>query len=320
MLKYLVWRLLLFIPTLFIASIVIFGIMRLLPGDVALVVLSGSGEATHDVAQIERVREELGLNSPLIVQYGRWLRSMASAELGGRSLENRQVIRSVIARQLPVTLQLTLYTLVISVLVSVPLGVLAAVRQDRWPDYLIRMVFIAGQAVPSFLLALLVIMGLVLVFHWSPPIIYANLWEDPLAHVQIMLLPTLVLAWGHSAFLTRVTRASTLEVLRQDYIRTGLSKGLAGRVIVFRHALRNALIPVISVVGLQVGALLSGAVIVESIFGLPGMGRGILQAVTVRDYPLIQSLTMVLVVLVLAINLVVDLMYVAIDPRINYTA
>ena len=318
MIKYLVWRLLLFVPTLFIASIVIFGIMRLLPGDVALVVLSGSGEATHDVEQIERVREELGLNSPLVVQYGRWLRSMAGGELGGRSLENRQIISSVVARQLPVTVQLTLYTLVLSVLVAVPLGILAAVRQDRWPDYLIRLVFIAGQAVPSFLLALLVLMGLVLVFHWSPPVIYANLWEDPVAHAKMVLLPTLVLAWGQSAFLMRVTRASMLEVLRQDYIRTGHSKGLAERVIVLRHALRNALIPVVSVAGLQVGALLSGAVIVESIFGLPGMGRGILQAVTVRDYPLIQSLTMVLVVLVLSINLIVDLMYVAIDPRISY--
>ena len=316
--KYLAFRLLLFVPTLVIASIIIFGVMRVLPGDVALVVLSGSGEVTHNIEQIESVREELGLDAPLVVQYGKWFGSMLSGGFGGRSLETREELRSLVARQFPVTLQLTFYTILISVGISLPLGILAAVRQDHWLDYLVRVLSIAGQALPSFFIALVSVLGLVKVLHWSPPIIYSDLWEDPWAHIQMMLLPTLVLVWGYSAFLIRMTRSGMLEVLRQDYIRTAYNKGLAWHVVLFRHGLRNALIPVASVAGLQIGALLSGAVILESIFGLPGLGRGIVQAVTVRDYPVIQSLAMLLVFLMLSVNLAVDLIYSLVDPRISY--
>ena len=317
--RYLAWRLLLFIPTLAIASMVIFGIMRALPGDVALVVLSGSGEVSHDIEQVESVREELGLKDPLVIQYGRWLWSMANGEFGGQSLENREAIRSLVARQLPVTLQLTLYAVVLSIIVSVPLGVLAALQQDRWPDYLVRMVTISGQAIPNFLLALLVMVAFMLIFHWSPPIMYKDLWEDPWIHLQIMIWPTLVLGWGYSSLITRVTRSSMLEVLGQDYIRTARGKGLAERKIVFRHGFRNALIPIITVGGLELGGLISGVVIIESIFGLPGLGRGVIQAVTVRDYPVIQSLAMLLVFLMLCINLTVDTIYAIVDPRISYS-
>ena len=316
--RYLAWRLLLFVPTLIIASLLIFGVMRALPGDVALVVLSGSGDVTHNLEQIESLREELGLNDPLGTQYGRWLWSMVNGQFGGRSLENREPIRSLVGLQFPVTLQLTLYTVALSVVLSVPLGVLAALRQNRWPDYLVRIVFIAGQAIPSFFIALLVMIGLVLMFHWSPPIIYVDLWEDPWSHIQIMVWPTLVLAWGYSAYLTRMIRSSMLEALRQDYIRTAYAKGLSERDIVFRHALRNTLIPVVTVAGLQMGGLLSGVVILESLFGLPGLGRGIVQAASVRDYPVIQSFAMLLVFLMLCVNLMVDVIYAIVDPRISY--
>lgn len=317
--RYLAWRLTLFVPTLLVASIVIFGIMRVLPGDVALVVLSGSGEVTHDADQIERVREELGLNDPLVVQYGRWLTGIVTGDLGGRSLENREPVRSLVSRQLPVTLQLTAYTVVLSILVSVPLGILAALRRNRWPDYLIRLISITGQAVPGFFVAILVILALLILFRWSPPIVYANLWENPWQHFQIMLWPTLVLAWGFSAYLIRITRAAVLEVLQQDYVRTARSKGLSERVVLFRHTLRNALLPIASVAGIQLGALLGGVVILESIFGLPGIGRGVVDAVSTRDYPVVQTLATLLVFLMLAVNLIVDLIYVVVDPRISYT-
>jgi peptide/nickel transport system permease protein len=318
--RYLAWRLALFLPTLLVASLVIFLIMRALPGDVAVTVLSGSGEAVHDLDQIERVRQELGLDDPLPVQYARWLWSMASGELGGRSLEDRTPIRSLVARQLPVTVQLTLYTVVLAALVSIPLGVLAALHRGRWLDHFVRAISIGGQSIPGFFVALLLILGLTLTVRWSPPIVYRNLWEDPLAHLQVMLLPVLVLAWSYGAYLARITRAAVLDVLRQDYVRTARSKGLRERTVLFRHALRNALIPIVSVAGLQIGALLSGAVVLESIFGLPGLGRGIVQAVTVRDYPVIQTLAVLLVFLMLAVNLLTDLLYALIDPRISYAA
>ena len=317
--RYLLLRLALFIPTLAIASLLIFTVMRALPGDVVGVVLGGAGQSGYDAAQLESVREELGLRDPLIVQYGNWVWDMVNGSFGGRSLEDREEIRSLVARQLPVTLLLTVYALFLAFVVSVPLGVVAALWQDRWPDYMVRFVTISGQAIPSLWAALLVILGLLLFFNWSPPVIYTNPWSNPWNHVQIMIWPTLVLGWGYSSYLTRVTRSSMLEVLRQDYIRTAYGKGLDRPTIVFRHTLRNSLIPVVSVAGLQVGALVSGAIILESIFLVPGVGRGIVQAVTVRDYPVIQSLAVLLVLLMLSVNLVIDLIYVLLDPRISYT-
>ena len=305
-------------PTLLIASIVIFAIMRVVPGDVALVVLGGSGESTHDVEQLERLRDELGLDDPLIQQYGDWVLSMVNGDFGGDSLESREPIASIVGRQFPVTLLLTGYAVMLAVGFSIPLGVLSARRQDRWIDYLVRALSIAGQAAPTFVLALLVLLGLVVLIGWSPPIIYADPWDDFLQHARMLILPTIVLAIGLSAALVRITRAAVLEVQGQDFVRTARSKGLAEGVVLTRHTLRVALIPVLTVSSIQVGALLSGAVVLESIFGLPGIGRGIVQAVTSRDYPVIQALGLLIVFLVLAINLLTDVLYVFIDRRISF--
>ena len=311
-------RLLLFFPTLLLASLTIFLVMRVLPGDVALTVLSGSGEVSHDIEQIEQIREELGLNDPLATQYGKWLASLAKGEFGGRSLEDRTPIGSLIAHQLPVTLQLTIYTLLTSLLISVPLGVAAALNQNKWPDYLIRITTITGQALPSFFVALMTILGLLTIFKWSPPLVYSHIWDKPWNHFQMLVWPVLILAWGYSAFLTRITRASFLEVMGQDYIRTARAKGLSMRLIVWRHALRNSLIPIISVGALQLGGLVSGVVVLETIFGIPGVGRGIVEAAVARDYPVIQSLATLLVLLMLIVNLVTDLLYKVIDPRVSF--
>lgn len=316
--KYLLIRLILFIPTLLIASVIIFFIMRILPGDVVQVVLGGTGQSTYDSEQLEALREELGLKEPLVVQYSSWIWQMVNGSFGGRSLEDREEISNLLARQLPVTLLLTTYALLFSFLVSLPMGVLAASWHNRWPDYTIRFITISGQAIPSLCAALLVILLLLVIFDWSPPIVYTNPWTNPWNHFQIMIWPSVVLGWGYSSHLTRIARSSMLDVLTQDYIRTAKGKGLGQSSIIIRHSLRNALIPVFSVVGLQIGAIISGTVILESIFLLPGIGRGIVHAVTVRDYSVIQSLAVVSVFLMLSVNLLIDLGYAILNPQISY--
>ena len=318
MTRYLFWRIALLALSTLLASVFIFGVLRVLPGDVAIVILGGGG-APHTPEVREALREELGLNDPLAVQYGRWLWSMANGEFGGQSLVNGQSIRSLVARQLPVTLLLALYTVVLSVLISVPLGVLAVWRWRRWPDYVVRVVSIIGQAVPNFWVALLIVLGLVVVFRWSPPIVYTYPWQDPWNHLQIVIWPVLLLAWEYSSHIVRVTRASMLEVLHESYVLTARAKGLPERTIILRHVLRNALPPTITVMGFQLGALLGGTLILESIFGLPGLGRGLVTAALVRDYPVVQSLATLLVFAMLFINLIIDLVYTIADPRISYS-
>ena len=319
--QYLAHRLILFIPTLLLASLAIFMAMRVIPGDVASVILSEGGENQDLVSdeQAELLREKLGLADPLPLQYGKWLWSMVNGTFGGESLITGEPISDMVVRRVLVTVQLALYTIVLSMAVSVPLGVLAAVKQDKWPDYVIRILTITGHALPNFWVALMIILALVVYFNWSPPVRYKALWDEPGMHFQKVIWPVLVLAWGYSAYLTRITRSNILEVLRQDYIRTARSKGLREGIIFARHALRNALIPVITVGALYLGALLSGTVILEALFGLPGMGQGIVQGASHRDYPVIQSLTMLMVFLMLTINLVVDVLYVLVDPRISYS-
>lgn len=316
--QYIARRLLLFIPTLFVASVAIFVMMRIVPGDVAQVILGGEGTDGVALQQLDSLRLELGLSDPLPVQYGRWMWSMVNGEFGGRSLIDKESLANIVARRWPVTFQIALYAIAVSLVVSVPLGVWAAVKQDRWPDYLVRIFTIAGHAVPSFWLALVLILVLAVYLNWTPPLRYQSLWQDPASHLQKVMLPVLVLAWGFSSNIARVTRSNMLEVLRQDYVRTARSKGLVEGAVLWRHALRNAMIPVTTLTGLQLAGLLSGAVILENIFGLPGMGQGIVLAATARDYPVVQSMAMFLVVSMLTLNLLVDLTYAFIDPRIRY--
>lgn len=319
MYRYVLRRVLLFAPTLLLASVLIFGIMRVLPGDVALAIL-GSGEDSGGTTleSAEALREQLGLNDPLVVQYGRWLWSMASGDFGGESLVTNEAIGEILARRFPVTIQLAALTLAITLVVSLPLGVIAALQQDRWPDYLVRGITVLGLAMPNFWVALLVLLGLVVVFVWSPPVIYVNFWESPGGNLQVLIWPALVVAWGFSSYLVRVTRAQVLEVLRQDYIRTAQSKGLALRTILTRHVMRNALIPIVTLIGTHLDASLSGSVILENIFGVPGVGQGIVLAANFRDWLVIQTLAMALVLITLTVNLVIDLTYALIDPRISY--
>ena len=315
---YVIRRLLLFVPTLFLASLLIFGAMRVLPGDVAARILSDE-EAVVSAEHYERLRDQLGLTEPLPIQYGKWIWSMVNGEFGGQSLVTREPISEMVARRLTVTAQMAAYTIALTMIIAVPLGILAAIYQDRWPDYVIRIFTIAGHAIPNFWLALMVILLLVLVWNWTPPLRYQLLWEHPWEHFQKVIWPVLILTWGYTAFLTRITRSNVLEVLRQDYVRTARSRGLHEVVILGRHVLRNALIPVVTVGGFYLSFLVSGSLILENIFGIPGIGQGLIAGATDRDYPVIQSLTLLLVFFLLSVNLLVDLLYKIIDPRIDYS-
>ena len=316
--RYIVRRAILFIPTLILASLLIFGLMRILPGDVALHILSMGGEQSFREEQLIDLRDRLGLNDPIAVQYSKWAWSLVKGDWGGESLVSREDLGSLISRRLPVTLQLTAYTLIIALTVSVPLGVLAALRQDKLTDYVIRVLVIVGAAMPNFWVALMAILFFVVFFNWSPPIIYQDLWENPKEHMLLMIFPALILAWGYSAQLVRLTRAQMLEVLRQDYIRTARSKGLSEHLVIMRHALRNVMIPVITLAGLYVEALLGGTVILETVFGLPGIGSGIVEGAQSRDFPIVQTFTMLLMAMVLSVNLLIDIAYAWIDPRVSY--
>jgi peptide/nickel transport system permease protein len=317
---YITRRVLLFFPTLFFASLLIFGAMRILPGDVASHILLDEEGAYVTEEAYEKLQEQLGLTDPLPVQYGKWIWSMVNGELGGQSLITKEPISEIVSRRIVVTAQMAAYTIVLTMLISIPLGILAAVYQNKWPDYLIRTFTIAGHSIPNFWLALMVLLMLVVYFDWSPPLRYRTLWEDPVTHLQKMIWPVTILTWGYTAFLTRITRSNILETLRQDYIRTARSKGLHEAVILSRHALRNALIPVITVAGFYLGFLLSGSLILENIFGVPGIGQGIIHAANERDYPVIQSLTLLMVAILLGVNLIIDMLYTVIDPRISYSA
>jgi ABC-type dipeptide/oligopeptide/nickel transport system permease component len=314
---YLARRLLLFLPTLLLASLAVFGIMRALPGDVTGVLLGGEGEALRPEL-VAALRQELGLDEPLARQYGRWLASMAGGTFGGHSLETREPIRALVARQLPVTALLALYAIALAAILAVPVGALAALHAGRWPDLALRALAVVGSALPGFWLALLALLLMVWLFRWSPPLIYAHPWQRPLEHLEMMAIPVVVLAWELGGHLARMARAGTLEALGEDHVRTATAKGLSRAAVVFRHALATAAIPVLTVAGLHLGGLFGGAVILEYVFGLPGRGRGFVQAVIARDYPVVQSLAMVLVALVLLVNLVVDIVYALADPRISY--
>ena len=254
-----------------------------------------------------------------MIQYFRWVWSMLNGEFGGASIVSREPISEMIARRLPITLELAAWTTLIAWVVSIPSGVIAAMYQNRMPDYILRAITVSGTALPNFWVALMLILVMLIYFSWTPPIFYVDLWDNPVQHMLKIIWAALILAWGYSSYLTRVTRSTMLEVLRQDYVRTARSRGLRERAVVLRHALPNAMIPVLTLGGLQLATLLSGTVILETVFSLPGIGQGVVQAATERDYPVIQSLVMLLVTLMLTLNVVIDIIYAKLDPRISYS-
>lgn len=316
---YVMRRIVLFFPTLLLVSLVIFVIMRIIPGDPAEVILSGpTGEGSYTQEDLKALRDKLGLDRPLPLQYAEWLWGMARLDMGESLVLGRPVIDELKMR-FPVTLQLALLALFFAVAIGVPIGVLAAIRQDTWLDYICRGFAILGLAMPTFWVALLIILILSVWFSWFPPLGFVHLWDNPLTSIQQLFWPALALGFHSNGVKLRLTRGQLLEVLREDYVRTAWAKGLPERVVVIRHALRNALLPVVTVIGLQLAVLLGGTVLIENIFALPGMGRSLINAVYNRDFPVVQAFIMVLGVIHLSLNLVVDIAYGWLDPRIRYS-
>jgi peptide/nickel transport system permease protein len=296
-----------------IASLIVFTLPRLLPGDVVQLMLEEKAYAKD----IEELRAKLGLNRPIFVQYFDWLGHIATGNLG-ESLWTRRPVLEELARRLPVTLTLGLFATTFAILIAIPVGVISAARQDTLKDYTARSAAVLGLSVPGFWLATLVIVLPAIWWGWRPVTGFTEFAQSPLAYLGQFLLPAMILGIASSAAIMRLTRGMLLEVLRQDYVRTAWAKGLAERVIVLKHSLKNAIIPVVTVLGLQISGILGGTVIFESIFGLPGMGRYLFDSITERDYPAIQGINLVVVTTVITVNLLVDLLYAWLDPRIRY--
>ncbi len=316
--SYLLQRVLLYIPIILLVTVLVFLLMRVIPGDPALLILAGtSGDGSFKKEDLLKLRAELGTDRPLHAQYGTWLWGLVHGDLG-ISLFYRTPIKKELGPRIPATLELAFLAVLISVVLAVPLGALSAVKQGSMLDYLARMLTFTGISVPIFVTGLMVVYLLVRLFNWFPPLGYAMLWEAPWVNVQQMIFPALALAFFELNFTARVTRSAMLEVLREDYIRTARSKGLQERQIVLTHALKNAALPIITVSAWSLARLLGGTIIIEKIFLVPGMGTLLLDAITARDYTLIQAIVLIYVMVVLTANLVVDLMYAWLDPRIRY--
>ena len=311
---YVIRRLIASIPVVLLVTIGSFALIRVIPGDIA--VLKLGPDASEE--SLEAFRHQLGLDKPILTQYVEWLGGILRGDFGDSLWESRPVL-SVLKDKFPVTIELALLSVAISSVLAIPMGVISAVRQDSLLDQWLRFIAILFLAVPAFWLAILIVTLPAMWWGWKPPTTgYSHFWDAPLDNLWRLFWPSLVIGASSAALILRLTRSSLLEVLRQDYIRTAWAKGLRERVIMSRHALKNALIPVITALGLQLSVLLGGAVIAEQIFALPGMGRSLLGAITRRDYPLLQSYVLVFAVIYVVMNLIVDLLYGYLDPRIRY--
>ncbi len=319
MTTYVMKRLSLFVPTLFLVTVILFLLTRMVPGDPALLILLGDmGEGSYTQEELDNLRHELGTDRPLVVQYYTWVWDMGRGDFG-LSMWYRDPVWNEIKDKFPTTLELTVLAFLISFGFAVPLGIVSAIRQDSWFDYAARIFSITGIALPTFWVAILIIFVLVNYFDWLPPIGYAVLWEDPLTNLQQMIFPAAVLGFYNMAFVARVTRSSMLDVMREDYIRTARAKGLWGLVVITRHALKNAFLPVLTISGWQVGRLIGGTIIIESIFLVPGIGITLIAGVNHRDFSMIQAIVFLVAVGVLFLNLAIDMLYAWIDPRIRYS-
>ena len=323
MYRYIVKRLLLAVPTLLGAAALVFVLMRLVPGDICVIRL-GSGGAHVSQAAVDACRHDLGLNDPVIVQFFEFLWNYATFDFGKSMWSGNPVIHEI-ATRLPVSLQIAVMATVIAILIAIPLGTISALRENTWLDHVVRMVAIAGIATPSFWLG---IMSLVLVLDitylatgkaWMPPIDYVPFWQDPIRNLSMVLLPALTVGYRYSAVTMRMTRSAMLEVLREDYIRTARSKGLVEQIIINRHALKNALLPVVTLIGIEFAFLIGGLVVTEQVFNLNGIGRLFVLAVQNQDNTLTQALVMLVVTIFVITNLVVDLLYAWLDPRIRFS-
>jgi peptide/nickel transport system permease protein len=314
--RFAVRRLLLMIPTLLAVAVIIFVLIRIVPGDiVSLRLVSGGSFVTPSVIEAERTR--LGLNKPVWEQLSGWLVGILRFDLG-TSMWTGQPIAQEIALRFQLSIQLAIMATLIAVAIALPLGIIAAVRRGSWVDYGVQVVSVAGLATPSFWLGILMILVLLSVFHWLPPLTFTPLWVDPRANLLQLIWPALAVGYRYSAVTTRMTRSAMLEVLREDYVRTAWAKGLAARAVIVGHVLRNALLPVVTVIGLEFAFLIGGLVVTEQVFNLNGIGKLFVDAISHRDYTLIQGLLLLVAVAYIIVNFLIELLYAWLDPRLSY--
>ena len=323
MYKYTIKRVLLMIPTLIGAAILVFALLRLIPGDVCMLRLAGDG-AFVDQAAIEQCRINTGIADPFIVQFGRFLVGLFTFDFG-TSMWTGQPVTHEIALRFKLSLEIAILATLFSVSIAIPMGTISAIKQNTWIDYIVRCFSIAGIAIPSFWLGILIILGLLITTQawfgiaWMPPINYVSPLKDPLGNLAQLIWPALATGYRYSAVATRMTRSALLEVLREDYVRTARAKGLLEKVIINRHALKNAMLPVVTVIGIEFAFLMGGLVVTEQVFNLNGLGKLFVESVTNQDYTLTQSLVMLVVLIFVLTNFIIDLFYAWLDPRIRYS-
>ena len=315
---YIIRRLLLMIPTLFMLTLLVFLAVRFIPGDIIDLMLGQMQYQYDDTFDREALERMLGLDVPVYVQYGRWLGDILLRGTFGVSMVGVIPIEERILARLPVTIELGVMAIVIGLVIALPVGIYSAIRQDTAADYTGRAAAIIGLATPNFWLALMVMIYPSIWWGWVPPMRWVPFAEDPLGNLALFIIPSLILGTAGAAGTMRLMRTTMLEVLRQDYVRTAWAKGLKERAVIVRHALKNAFIPVVTLIGLQLPLLVGGSVIIENIFNLPGLGRLFLNALNGRDYPVVSGLNLVFGVAVLGSNLIVDLIYPYLDPRVRY--
>ncbi len=314
---YLLQRFLTAVLTLLGMSVIIFILLRLAPGNIVDILFESAGYVDPQAKQA--LTRELGFDRPVVVQYGQWLGAITRGDLG-KSYRYDIPAWQVVKPRIPVTVELAGLALIVSILLGVPTGVLSAVRQDRWLDYVMRVLSLAGLSMPSFWLGMVIILLLVSWAGWIPSMTYVSPFEDLPAHLLQFLFPALAVGYRSSALIMRITRSSMLEVLREDYIRTAWAKGQREWSVVFGHALKNAILPVVTVIGIELAFMIGGLVVTETVFNLPGVARYLVDAILWRDYPVVQNLVMFIAIVVILANLAVDLLYGWLDPRIHYEA
>jgi len=316
MLLYTLKRLLLTIPTLIGVAMLVFFMLRVVPGDIVEVKLRGDGgNVTQEVVDQERKR--LGLDRPLIVQFGDYMWGLARGDLGISMWTERPVIEEILVR-LELSLEVAILATIIATIISIPLGTMAALFRNTWVDYVVRVITIGGLSIPSFWFGMIIMLSLLALFNWLPPITFTPIYEDPVANLSQLIWPALAVGYRYCAVTARMIRSSLLEVLAEDYIRTARAKGVYEKLVVSRHALRNALLPAITVMGLEFAFLIGGLVVTEQVFNLNGIGQLFVQSVSRNDFMLIQGMVIVIACFYVVINLVVDLLYAVFDPRIRY--
>jgi peptide/nickel transport system permease protein len=315
--RYILKRFLLMIPTLLGVAVLVFFLLRVIPGDVVEMRFMGGSNQFVDAKMLEAERAKLGLDQPLWRQFGAWMGGLLRFDLG-LSMWTGSPITEELKLRFALSLQLSIMATIVATLLAIPLGIVAALRQDSWVDYVVRIFSIAGLAMPSFWLGILLILGLLIVFRWLPPMTYTPLWVDPWQNLAQLVWPAVAVGYRYSAVATRMTRSAMLEVLREDYIRTARAKGLWQQLILTRHALKNALLPVLTVIAVEFAFLLGGLVVTEQVFNLNGLGLLFVQAIARRDYTLTQALVLIVAGAFILMNFLVDLAFAWVDPRIRY--